>query len=103
MVATFWLLSCALATAQSPTRPVLPPSPAAEAARGSDWVLTPRLVRGQELVYRGTFSEESAGARVQFQRTYRFETRYFVLDTPARRIDLAALTTLASGGLIEER
>src|SRR5258705_10338430 len=101
MVATFWLLGCALATAQSPPHPVLPPPPVlshrsaqaapVEAARGSDWVLTPRLVRGQELVYRGPFSEESAGARVQFPRTYASETRFFCLATPVARIHRAAL------------
>jgi len=62
--------------------------------RTGDWILTPRFDRGQELVYRGSFSEEASGLRVQFQRAYRIETRFFVLDTPTRGVELAALTIL---------
>ncbi len=101
MVATFWLLGFVLAPAQAVNRPM---SPSAAAVRG-DWVLTPRLARGQELVYRGTFTEQAGegvgkvrpatpGAQVQFQRAYRFETRFFVLDAPPRGVRLAAYTTL---------
>jgi peroxiredoxin len=89
MVATIWLLGWILAPAQGFPRPTPP-------ARGGDQVLTPRLGRGQELVYRGTFSEQAAGARVQFQRAYRFETRCFVLDTPPRGVQLAVFTALQS-------
>ncbi|MFO0842828.1 MAG: redoxin domain-containing protein [Gemmataceae bacterium] len=91
MVATFWLLGWVLAPAQTPPCP----APTATAIR-SDWVLTPRLTRGQELVYRGTYSEEATGARVEFQRGYRFEARYFVLETPPRGADVAAMTALHS-------
>lgn len=101
MVATFWLLSWVLTPAQTPP-PVAPPptvirrtAPApAPAVPSADWVLTPRLMRGQELVYRGTFTEETVGARVQFQRVYRSETRYFVLDALPAGTELAAFTTL---------
>jgi peroxiredoxin len=102
MVATFWLLGCVLASAQAPARPMAPPS--STAVRG-DWVLTPRLARGQELIYRGTFTEQAGTGlgggstpapptRVQFQRAYRFETRFFVLDNPPRGVRLAAFSTL---------
>jgi peroxiredoxin len=102
MVATFWLLGCVLASAQSPARPM--PPPAATVVRG-DWVLTPRLARGQELVYRGSFIEQAGNGlaggtelapatRVHFQRAYRIETRFFVLDNPPRAVRLAAFTTL---------
>lgn len=86
MVATFWLLGWLLAPAQAQARPAV--------AIRSDWVLTPRLGRGQELVYRGTYSAEATGGRVEFTRGYRVESRYFVLDTPPRGVDLAAMTTL---------
>jgi hypothetical protein len=80
MAANFWLLMCALATAQTADR--------------SDWVLTPRLNRGQELVYRGSYVEEAAGKGVQFTRSYRLESRIFVLDTPPRGIEVALQTIL---------
>ncbi len=91
MVATFWLLGWVLAPMQTPTRPV-PTSP--PAAIRSDWVLTPRLTRGQELVYRGTYTEAANGSRVEFERGYRVESRYFVLDTPPRGTELAVMTVL---------
>lgn len=97
MVASFWLLSWAFIPAQVTNRP-MPTSPTPAAVRGSDAVLAPRLVRGQELVYRGAFTEEATGGRVQFGRSYRFETRFFVLDTPAKGVELAGLTLVESKG-----
>jgi len=90
MVATVWLLGCVLASGQAATRPVPPPA----AARPIGWSLAPQLGRGQELVYRGTFTEKATGSQVQFQREHRLEARFFVLDAPARGLDLAALTTV---------
>jgi peroxiredoxin len=89
MGATLWLLGCVLAPAQATAR-----APAPGAALRTDWVLAPRLARGQELFYRGTFTEQASGPRVQFQRSYRFETRFLVLETMPRGVRLAALTTL---------
>ena len=66
MAAILCLCTCALATAQAPAT--------------GEWLLSPNVGRGQELVYRGTFVEESLGRAVQFNRTYRVETRVFVLD-----------------------
>jgi peroxiredoxin len=94
MVSTLWLLGVVLAPGPVPDRPVSAP-PAA--ARG-DWSLLPRLVRGQELLYRGTFTEDAKGPRVQFHRDYRFETRCFVLDAPPRGLDVAILTILRARG-----
>lgn len=91
MLATIWLLGCVLTPAQTTIRPA---STAPSMVVRSDSVLTPRLVRGQELFYRGSFTEEALGSRVQFQRSYRVESRFFVLDTPTRGIDLAAMTVL---------
>jgi peroxiredoxin len=89
MLATFWLLGLVLGASQTAR-----PAPTTPPAVRADWVLTPRLVRGQELVYRGTFDEQATGSRVQFQRGYRFEARYFVLGTPSSGVDLVALTSL---------
>jgi peroxiredoxin len=100
MLATFWLLGLVLGPAQAANRPasVTPTDAASQAsaskAARSEWVLMPRLTRGQELVYRGTFTEQATGTQVQFNRDYRFETRFFVLETPPRGVNLAALTRL---------
>src|SRR5260370_26677065 len=80
MVANLCLVTCALLAAQSAER--------------SDFLLLPRLSRGQELVYRGNFSEEAVGRGVQFSRTYRLETRVFVVETPARGLEVALYTVL---------
>ncbi|MHB1424257.1 MAG: peroxiredoxin family protein [Gemmataceae bacterium] len=98
MAATLYLLGCILIPGQTMTRP--PSQPAAQARErvhspsSGDWLLMPRLSRSQELVYRGTFSEEGCGGRVQFSRSYRLETRIFVLDTPPNGADVAVLTLL---------
>lgn len=89
MVATLCLISCALAPAQP--------------ASGSDWLLTPRLSRGQELVYRGTFTEESAGGGIRASRTYRLDSRIFVLDASPDGADLALYTTLRQQAPRDER
>jgi peroxiredoxin len=86
MTATLYLIGCVLATAQ--------PAPAAPAARGGDWLLVTRLTRGQELVYRGIYTEEARGGHAQFNRAYRLEARAFVLETPPRGAEVALLTVL---------
>src|SRR5262245_40858917 len=65
-----------------------------QAADRSDWLLAPRLARGQELVYRGKYSEEAADKGVQFTRLYSMENRVFALDAPARGMDLVVFTVL---------
>jgi peroxiredoxin len=77
MVATLCLYGCLLATAQT-----------------GDWAILPRLTKAEELVFRGTFTEEANGSRVQFNRSYRVENRVFVLDTPPRGAEVAILTVL---------
>ena len=69
MVATLCLLGCVLAPGQSPDRAPPAPNPAARGA----WTLAPTFTRSQELVYRGHFTEECRGGRVQFDRSYRVE------------------------------
>jgi peroxiredoxin len=56
----------------------------------------PRLYRAQELLYRGSFTEEYFDSRVRLNRAYRLEARVFVLDTPPRGLDVALLTILKS-------
>src|SRR5262249_48935309 len=87
MRATLFLLGSVLVAGQTTDR--MSPTPL---ARGGDWQVMTRLNRGQELVYRGTFTEESSGGRVQFSRASRFESRLFVLDAPARGAEVAFLT-----------
>src|SRR4051812_28927891 len=89
MVATFCLITCALATSQTPDR--------------AEWLLSPRLGRTVELVYGGSFLEESLGNSVQFNRAYRLESRIFVLEATAKAADLAFLTILRQGGPRDER
>ena len=61
-----------------------------------DWAVAPHLGKAQELVYRGSFTEEANGAGVQFNRAFRIETRVFVLETPPKGADAAVLTILKS-------
>ncbi len=84
MAATLYLIGCVLATGQAPPGPN---------SRG-DWVVLPRLARGLELVYRGTYAEEARGGHLQFSRAYRLETRIFVLETPPRGAEVVLLTIL---------
>jgi len=61
-------------------------------------VLIPRLERGQELVYRGTFHEEAARTGLRFSRNYEFEGRIFVLDRDAKGYDVAILSLMRPKG-----
>jgi peroxiredoxin len=90
MTASLALLGCLLAPAQIPERA------AVSTARAKEWVIAPRLSKAQELVYRGTFTEEATGGGVQFNRIFRLESRVFVLDTPAKGAEVAFLTVLKS-------
>src|SRR5947209_9495024 len=80
MVTPLCCLVCALATAQ--------------AGGPSQWLILPRLERGQELVYRGSYTEEAAGRGIQYSRSYRLETRIFVLRTPPQGLGVALYTVL---------
>ena len=87
MTATLCLIGCLLAPAQAPIgrRP-----------GAGEWAVAPHLGKAQELVYRGSFTEEANGAGVQFNRAFRIESRVFVLETPAQGADVAFLTILKS-------
>jgi peroxiredoxin len=97
MAAIFILLVSTTLPAQTPT-PQVPPSPRYAPARSpapvADTILTPRLSRGQELVYHGTYSEEGRDGGVQFDRSFRMETRLLVLDTPPKGAEVAVMTLL---------
>src|SRR5262249_49401591 len=82
MVPTICLFTCVLATGQPADR--------------AQWLLVPRLSRGQELTYRGTFSEEAIGQGVMFQRLFQLESNILVLDTLPKNqgYEVAFLTSL---------
>ena len=80
MVSHLCLFTCALLAAQPQDR--------------SEWLLAPRLNQGQELVYRGTVYDEALGQSVRFTRSYRLESRIFVLDKSARGFEVAFYTVL---------
>ena len=86
MVSTLLLLGCVLAPGQVQTVP--PPVRA-------DWVVRPQLMAGQEFVYSGNFKEDADGP-VQYSRSYRLETRVFVLDVPQPDQPVALFTVLHS-------
>jgi len=78
MVANLCLITCAFFAAQPAER--------------SEWLLFPRLSQGQELVYHGSYAEEALDRDVQFSRSYRLESRLFVLDRTTRATDVAVYT-----------
>lgn len=53
-----------------------------------------RVQATQELLYRGLFTEEARSSRVQFQRSYRIESRCLVLESNNNYSQLACLTIL---------
>jgi peroxiredoxin len=109
MVETLLLLGCALVPGQAPDRvplvqPVLPAeegkrtvtadSPRNPGGRDTgDWLLAPHLLRSQELVYRGSFIEDSDSAGIHFSRSYRLDLRLFVLEATPKGPEVAFLTT----------
>jgi peroxiredoxin len=112
MVATLCLLSCVLVTAQPADHPpaALPQNPlgaprSSRLGEGSngEWQLGPKLVRAQELVYRGSFTEEVIGGGVQLNRAYRLESRVFILDVTNRGLEAAFFTVLKQRGGPNER
>jgi hypothetical protein len=80
MVANLCLMTCALLAAQTADR--------------SEWLQLPRLGRGQELVYKGSFAEESSHQGVQFSRSYRLDSRVFVLAVSPQESEVALYTVL---------
>jgi hypothetical protein len=56
--------------------------------------MTIRLARGQELVYQGTYLEQSLGRETRGTRTFHLESRVFVLNARTDGYDLAFYTIL---------
>jgi peroxiredoxin len=80
MITAFFLLTTAFAPAQTPVT--------------TQWMLAPRFTRAQELVYKGTTSEETLGNAVQCNRTYRLENRIFVMGMTNKGAEVAIFTRL---------
>ncbi|MBI2807147.1 MAG: hypothetical protein HYX68_19370 [Planctomycetes bacterium] len=84
MVTSIFLVSCALTLAQGTDR--------------ADWQISPRLAPGLELVYRGTYSDETLIPNVQHQRKYRLDVNVLVLDSGIKDFQAAIMTTLSLQG-----
>jgi peroxiredoxin len=76
-------MGCMLVPAQQPG-----------ATRSGEALFGPRLTRAEEFVYHGTYEEESLNNRVRFCRSYRLDSRLFVLDTVPVGAEVAVLTVL---------
>ena len=66
-------------------------------AIGADDLLAVRLTRGQELVYRGKFTEESRGLKAD-RRNYDLEARAFFLEAGGDGAEAAFLTVIREPG-----
>jgi peroxiredoxin len=68
----------------------------AQASSSTEANLTLRLTRGQELIYRGSYGEETQSSAVLFKQNLRLDVKVFVLATSAEATNLAILTQLRS-------
>ena len=79
MIVSAYLIAWTLAACQAPQPPALP------------W--GPRLSCRQELVFRGSFIEETSRAKTSVTRLYEAEIRVLVLETLPTGAHVALLTT----------
>jgi hypothetical protein len=70
----------------------------AQIAPPGDWAVAPRLERGQELVYQGSYTERLVENEQQFSKAYDLETRVFVLDVTPQSANVAVMTVLRTAG-----
>src|SRR5260370_39905844 len=84
MLATLWLLTGIFASGQ--------------AEGTSEWLVVPRLSRGQELVYWGTYAEEAIGRGAKFARHYQREARVLVQETHSDGAQRARFTAVQFQG-----
>jgi len=82
MFTTICFLSCAVSLGQATDR--------------ADWQLTPQLSPGLELVYAGSYVEQSLIPNVQHHRQFAIEANVLVLDGGAKDWQAAIMTTLRS-------
>src|SRR2546423_15451253 len=61
----------------------------------AEWQLTPQLSAGLELVYQGSYLEETLTPNVQHQRHYRLETDVLVLEASPKEWRGAPMTPLS--------
>src|ERR1043165_6274516 len=85
MITSHCLLSCALMLAQPSSAP----------PDRADWLLTPQLSPGLELVYRGSYMEESLIPGVQQQKQFRLDANLLVLDVKCKEWQGAFMTVLS--------
>ncbi|MSQ96838.1 MAG: redoxin domain-containing protein [Gemmataceae bacterium] len=81
MIKSIYLLSCALTFGQAADR--------------LEWHLTPQLAPGLELVYTGSYAEESLIPNVKHQRQYRLDASVLILDAGVKDWQAAIMTTLS--------
>jgi len=74
----------------------------AVAQPGGEWSVAPRLERGLELLYRGTYTEELVENETPFAKSYDLETRIFVLDVTPQSATVAVMTLLRATGLADD-
>lgn len=63
-----------------------------------EWVLSPQLAAGTELVYSGTSTEESLLPGIQYARTFRVENYVLVTRSDVLSHDVAIMTVLSARG-----
>lgn len=66
-----------------------------QAADRPEWLLVPQYSQGQELIYKGSCTEESLVPGVQHQRQYALEVMLFLYDTAPKHWDAALVTSLS--------
>src|SRR6185295_3299680 len=71
---------------------------AAVVAQPADWPVAPRLERGQELVYRGSFEEKLLENTTPFSKAYDLVTHAFVLELTPQSATVAVMTVLRPAG-----
>ncbi len=81
MVTSICLLSCVLAAGQPTNK--------------ADWQLSPQLASGLELVYTGSYVEESLIPNVAHQINYRLDANLLVLDAGVKNTQVAIMTGLS--------
>ncbi len=81
MLKSIFLLSCALTLTQGTDR--------------ADWQLAPLLAPGLELVYTGSYVEESLIPNARHQRQFRLETNLLVIDAGLKDWQVAVMTSLS--------